>query len=151
MKHLKKFENLDMLRQWGRLLSDEDFDNYAYEFDLIVEPFLEYADIGYELSFETAYGTRVRISYDDYKERNDTYKEFIHGLPTGRFFFKSYITINYDYNVLLSLLEDIQACVGRLGDRGWTLKEFNVIGQKVPIFGKPNITISHEFEKGNRG
>ena len=146
MKYLKKFENLDMLKQWGKLLSEEDFDKYAYEFDLIVEPFLEYADTGYDLSFETAYGTKVRITYDDYNKKNDRYKEFIHGLPSNRLFFTSRIIMPYDYQNLISLLEDVQVSVDRLGDRGWKLKRFDVNGLKDY---SPRIVISHEFEKNS--
>ncbi len=44
MKHLKKFENLQMLKEWGYLLSDDDFNMYAEEFDSVIDGFLEYAD-----------------------------------------------------------------------------------------------------------
>ncbi len=150
MKYLKKFENLNLLTEWGLILSEEDFDKYAYEFDLIVEPFLEYTDIG-DLSFETAYGSKVTITYDDYSKKNDKYKEFINGLPVRGLFFSSRITMPYDYKVLLSLLEDIQTSVDRLSDMKWKMETFNVSGFKDNesdgFYGNPRIIISHKFKK----
>jgi|ERR1035437_1646175 hypothetical protein len=149
MKYLKTFENLNLLTEWGLILSEEDFNKYADEFDSIVEPFLEYADAGYGVSFETAYGSKVTMTYDDYNKKNDKYKEFINGLPARRLFFSSRVEMLYDYKVLLSLLEDVQVSVDRLGDLGWKMKEFQVHGLKDVDLSwiKPRIIISHEFEK----
>lgn len=152
MKHLKKFENLRMLTDWGLLLPEDKFNKYAEEFDAILDGFLEYADMGYKLSFETAYGNAVHMKYDDYLKKNDKYKEFINGLPVRGLFFTSTIEIPYDYKVLLSILEDVQASVDRLGDIGWVMKEFEVKGLKERYLTMtPKISISHSFEKGPRG
>ena len=153
MKYLQKFENLKLLTDWDMLLSDEDFKKYAEEFDLLIEPFLEYADIGYYLDFETAYGTKVIMKYQDYLDKNDKYKEFIHGFPAMRYgkhifpkiFFISNIIIPYDYEKLLDVLVDVNVSVGRVSDIGWKLKDFVV--KSSTSFGKPIIKISHEFIK----
>lgn len=153
MKHIKKYnEDLTLLKKWGRLLSEEDFNKYAEEFDNIIDGFVEYADEGYELSFETAYGQRVTMKYKDYIEKNEKYQEFIHGFGYTNLFFTSKIVIPYDYNILQSLLQDIQTSIDRVGDRGWFLKEFNVNGYKIPLTSSmnPRIVVSHEFEKGKR-
>lgn len=153
MKHLRKYnEDLSFLKELNRLLSEEDFNKYAEEFDSIIDGFVEYADEGYELSFETAYGRRVTIAYQDYLDKNERYQEFIHGLPSHGLFFKSRIVIPYDYTILKSLLHDIQTSIDRAGDRGWVLKEFDVKGIKKPLTNsmKPRIIITHDFEKGPR-
>ena len=151
MKHLKKFESLGLIKDWNLLLSDEDFKKNADEFDSIVEAYIEYAHEGYEISFETAYGTKVIISWNDYNSKNEKYQEFIHGLGAKGFFFTSKIKLPYDYSKLQSLLEDVQSCVDRLGDMGWKLVEFNVIGITPNHFSsqfhKPNIRVEHEFKK----
>jgi len=146
-------ENLQRLKEWGYLLSDTDFNKYAEEFDSVIDGFLEYADEGYELSFKTAYGMEVRMTYDDYTKKNEKYQEFIHGLPRRGLFFTSSITMPYEYKVLQSLLEDVQASVDRISDLGWVMKKFEVNGFKIPfaVSIKPYIVVSHEFERGNRG
>jgi hypothetical protein len=151
MKHLNKFENLRLIKDWNLLLSDEDFKKNADEFDIIVEAYIEYAHDGYEISFETAYGQRVIISWDDYNSKNEKYQEFIHGLGAKGFFFTSEIKLPYDYNKLQSLLEDVQSCVDRLNDMGWKLDKFNVTGITSNHFSsqfhKPNIRVEHKFKK----
>lgn len=153
MKHLKKFESLGLIKDWNLLLSDEDFKKNAEEFDSIVEAYIEYAQEGYEISFETAYGTRVIISWNDYNSKNEKYQEFIHGLGARGFFFTSKIKLPYDYSKLQSLLEDVQSCVDRLSDMGWILVEFKVIGispdNKITHseYNPSHIRVEHEFKK----
>jgi hypothetical protein len=153
MKHLKKFESLGLIKDWNLLLSDEDFKKNADEFDSIVEAYIEYAHEGYEISFETAYGTKVIISWNDYNSKNEKYQEFIHGLGAKGFFFTSKIKLPYDYSKLQSLLEDVQSCVDRLSDMGWILVEFKVVGispdnkMAHSKFNPPNIRVEHEFKK----
>lgn len=158
MKHLKRYnEDLSFLKELNRLLSDDDFNKYAEEFDSIIEGFLEYADEGYELKFETAYGRQVHMKYEDYLKKNEKYQEFIHGLPKGGLFFSSQIMIPYDYKLMLSLLEDIQSSVDRIGDLGWVMKKFDISGFTNHIaFGseswsQPRIVVTHEFQKGKKG
>ena len=151
MKHLKKFENLRRIKEWDLLLSDEDFKKNADEFDSIAEAYIEYTHEGYEISFETAYGTRVSMSWSDYNEKNEKYQEFIHGLVAKGYFFTSSVKLPYDYNKLQSFLEDVQSCVDRLGDMGWNLVEFKVVGissnSRTSRFNPPNIKVEHEFIK----
>lgn len=152
MKYLKYFESLSHQSEWGLILSPEDFIKVADEFDSIIEPYLEYADMGYELSFETAYGSRVFMNYDDYLKKTDKYKEFINGLHVRGSFFTSKVKLPYDYNVLIEFLKDVQVSIDRLGDNGWVMKEFEVKGLKESTLSssKPRITVSHEFNKGTR-
>jgi len=148
MKHLKRFENLELQSEWGLILSDEEFKKSANDFDAIIEPYLEYADEGYELSFETAYGSRVIMNYDDYMSKNEKYQEFINGLHAGRSFFISTVKLPYDYNILTKFLNEIQVSIDRLSDNGWMLKEFDVKGIVEPRYSMPpRIIVKHEFEK----
>jgi hypothetical protein len=132
MRHLRKFESLGLIKDWNLLLSDEDFKKNADEFDSITEAYIEYSHEGYEISFEK-------------------YQEFIHGLGAKGYFFTSSVKLPYDYNKLQSFLEDVQSCVDRLGDMGWNLVEFKVVGispnNTISQFNPPNIRVEHEFRK----
>lgn len=141
MKHLKKFENLDFIKQLGLLLSEEEFQKWADEFDTIIESFLDY-DTGFKLRFETAYGRRVIMSLDDYLQKNETYKEFIHGLPARGLKFKSTIVISGDYDSLIQVLDDIKTTINRISDIGWQSASLEV----VTINGG-SFKITNEFQK----
>lgn len=147
LKHLKKFENLELLKKWGKLQSDENFKKMAEEFDALVEVFLDYVDEGYEIDFDTAYGTRVFISYEDYLEKNDKYEEFIHGLASHNMEFTSRIVMDYNYDKFLNILRDIQSSCDKIQDINWKMIEFTVNGLNEPGFGRRRIIISHEFKK----
>jgi hypothetical protein len=46
MKHLRKYnEDLSFLKELNRLLSEEDFNKYAEEFDSIIDGFVEYGNV----------------------------------------------------------------------------------------------------------
>lgn len=148
MKHLKKFENLSHIKEWNLLLSDEDFNKNASDFDSIAEAYIEYAHEGYKISFETAYGKSVSISWSDYNEKNEKYQEFIHGLGAKGYFFTSDVKLPYDYKKLQDFLEDVQSCVNRLDDMGWMLVEFKVLAiTKSSAWRDKQITVSHVFKK----
>lgn len=155
MKHLKKFENLSKLKDWGRLLSDEDFKKYAEEFDNIVDIFIDYVDLGYEIRFETAYGAKVAMKYEDYVAKNVKYEEFIHGLPARGLFFTLSIKMPYDFKQFITIVDDVNNSSTRLESLDWVIKSFDVHG--LPEKGiknnsgwmKPHITITYDFESTN--
>jgi hypothetical protein len=62
MKYIKKFENLNNLKMFDRLLSDEKFEGYANEFEDIIETYQYYFDEGYTVGFCTTYGSLVYMS-----------------------------------------------------------------------------------------
>jgi hypothetical protein len=141
MKHLKKFENLDLIKEWDLLLSEEEFQKWADEFDTIIESFLYY-ETGFKLRFETAYGQRVIMSLDDYLQKNDTYKEFIHGLPARGLKFKSTIIISGDYDNLIKVLDDIKTTINRISDIGWESTSL-----EVGTMNDGSFRITNEFKK----
>jgi protein subunit release factor A len=69
----KRYQELEGLLASPEIISHkEQYNKYAKEFDIIIEPFLEYAYVG-ELSFQTAYGQQVTMSYNDYNEISITF------------------------------------------------------------------------------
>jgi hypothetical protein len=147
MKYLKKFENLNLLKQWGFILSDEEFQNIALEFDKIIEPFLEYTDEGHLLKFETAYGERVLMRYEDYLAKNDKYKEFINGLPAKGLFFNVILYLPNNYENLINFLSDFNSSVGRINDLGWRTSEFKISGSYDNRLVSKYIILNYEFRK----
>jgi len=152
MKYLKKFENLNMLKSWNMILSDSDFKTYAEMFDDIVDIFVDYTDLGYEMKFETAYGSKVIMTYEDYIDKNEKYQEFIHGLPARGLFFTLSIRMPYDFENFINILNDVNSNSKRLESMEWVIKSFNVNGMPVSKFtwSKPFITISYEFESESK-
>jgi hypothetical protein len=152
MKYLKKFENLNMLKSWNMILSDSDFKTYAEMFDEIVDIFVDYTDLGYEMKFETAYGSKVVMTYEDYIDKNEKYQEFIHGLPARGLFFTLSIRMPYDFENFINILNDVNSNSKRLESMEWVIKSFNVNGEHVSKFtwSKPFIRISYEFESVNK-
>jgi hypothetical protein len=146
MKHLKKFESLQMLKDWGYLLSDEDFKKYADDFDNIVDIFIDYYDLGYEIKFATAYGAQVTIHYDDYLKKNEKYQEFIHGLPRRGLFFSVYIKMPYDFENFTKILNDVHGSSNRLESMDWVAKSFKVTGDPIGKYQNPFISVNYDFE-----
>ena len=146
MKHLKNFESLRMLKDWGYLLSDEDFKKYADDFDNIVDIFIDYYDLGYEIKFATAYGAQVTMHYDDYLKKNEKYQEFIHGLPRRGLFFSIYIKMPYDFENFTKILNDVNGSSNRLESMDWVVKSFKVTGEPFDKYQPPFITINYNFE-----
>lgn len=146
MKYLKKFENLNLIKNWNLLLSDEDFKKYAELFDHIIDIFIEYRDLDYDIKFETAYGSRVSMSFDDYIDKNEKYEEFIHGLPARGLFFSISIKMEFDFNNFIKLISDINQSSTRLESLDFRIKSFDIKGDPLYKFPSPFISIKYEFE-----
>ena len=146
MKHLQKFESLQFLKDWGYLLSDEDFKKYADDFDNIIDIFIDYHDLGYEIKFATAYGAQVTIDYYDYLKKNEKYQEFIHGLPRRGLFFSVYVKMPYDFENFTKILNDVHGSSSRLESIDWIAKSFKVTGEPFNEYQPPFITINYNFE-----
>lgn len=146
MKHLRAFENLDMLRGMNRLLSDEKFQKVSNEFDEIVDYFLEIAD-SYSLRFSTAYGRKVTMSYKDYLEQNETYQEFIHGLAAIRHQerpkFTAHVSGENNYDELLNLQNKFKSIINRMETSGWSMIELESFLSKA--FNSMRLSV--EFKK----
>lgn len=150
VKYLKNFENLNLLKQWGLILSDEEFQKMAQEFDKIIEPFLEYTDDGHLLKFETAYGERVLMKYEDYLSKNEKYKEFINGLPARGLFFNVILYLPNNYENLINFLSDFNSSVGRINDLGWRTSEFKISGSYDNRLVSNYIILNYGFKKINK-
>ena len=146
MKHLKKFESLRTLKDWNMILSDSDFKMYAEMFDNIVDIFVDYSDLGYDIKFATAYGSQVTMTYDDYVDKNEKYQEFIHGLPAKGLFFSIYIKMPYEFENFINILNDVNSSSKRLESMDWVIKSFKVSGEPFNKFPSPYITINYNFE-----
>ena len=146
MKHLKKFESLRMLKDWNLILSDSDFKMYAEVFDNVVDIFVDYYDLGYDIKFATAYGSQVTMTYDDYVDKNEKYQEFIHGLPAKGLFFSIYIKMPYEFENFINILNDVNSSSKRLESMDWAIKSFKVSGEPFNKFPSPYITINYNFE-----
>jgi hypothetical protein len=165
MKHIKKFESLESttIKVYNELnkyklysredllngISDSDFKIYAEMFDNIVDIFIEYHDLGYEIKFITAYGRRVEMSYYDYVDKKEKYKEFINGLPIGGLFFSIDISMPYEFENFINILNSVNSNSKRLEEMDdLVIKSFQVRGNPLGGIGpSPFISISYDFEE----
>jgi hypothetical protein len=171
MKHIKKFESLvcnesatikvynelNKYKRYSRedllvvngMISDSDFKIYAEMFDNIVDIFIEYYDLGYEIKFATAYGRRVEMSYYDYVDKKEKYKEFINGLPIGGLFFSIDISMPYEFENFINILNSVNSNSKRLEEMDdLVIKSFQVRGNPLGgIAPSPFISISYDFEE----
>ena len=166
MKHIKKFESLESttIKVYNELnkyklysredllngmISDSDFKIYAEMFDNIVDIFIEYHDLGYEIKFITAYGRRVEMSYYDYVDKKEKYKEFINGLPIGGLFFSIDISMPYEFENFINILNSVNSNSKRLEEMDdLVIKSFQVRGNPLGgIAPSPFISIIYDFEE----
>ena len=112
------------------------------EVDKIVDTMLDFIDEGEKITFKSSAGD---MTYSDYLEKNTNYHNFkpvitARGTTTSRF------TIVYkpkdgSYNNLITILDNMQSTIGRLGEDGWVLNDFRVgtikkeLGSEVSIAG----------------
>jgi hypothetical protein len=145
MKHIKKFESL-VCNESTRMISDSDFKIYAEMFENIVDIFIEYHDLGYEIKFTTAYGRRVEMSYYDYVDKKEKYKEFINGLHKGELFFSIDICMPYEFENFINILNSVNSNSKRLEEMyDLVIKYFQVMGNALDT--SPFISIIYNFEE----
>lgn len=170
MKHIQKFESLvcnesttikvynelNKYKLYSRedllngMISDSDFKIYAEMFDNIVDIFIEYHDLGYEIKFITAYFSfKVEMSYYDYVDKKEKYKEFINGLPVGGLFFSIDISMPYEFENFINILDSVNSNSKRLEEMDdLVIKSFQVSGNPLGGIGpSPFISISYDFEE----
>ena len=141
MKFISKYNNF----------LNESTDNNNDVVDKIVDNMLDLIDSGYEVRFQSGNGTYMY--YSDYLAKNSNYEKFKPVLVSKNktvskfsILISSEDIINYD-NVLV-ILDDTQSAIGRLGEDGWVLSEFNVKSEDYKNGDKVNISyVSFDFTK----
>lgn len=140
MRYVKDYKVFEML---AKELPEDDFNKWAIEVDNIIDVFQDIAD-SYNLILRTAYGTQVVMKYQDYIDRNGTYRNFVNGLPAMGAFFDTCISIidNSSYDKNLELMGELESKFIRLLERGWILdsvesyyntKNFNKYANSIGI------------------
>ena len=139
------------------------------EVDKIVDTMLDFIDEGEKITFKSSTG---EMTYTDYLEKNTRYQNFKPVLvsknktvskftivysPKGRF---SNIDNSNEISNLITILDNMQSTIGRLGEDGWVLSDFKSSsnnaskGNEVKInwvsfgFTKPDIE-NENFELPN--
>ena len=141
MKFISKYNNF----------LNESTDNKSDVVDNIVDNMLDLIDSGYEVRLESSNGTYMY--YSDYLAKNSNYEKFKPVLVSKNktvskfsILISSEDIINYDS--VLVILDDIQAAIGRLGEDGWVLSEFDVKSEDYKNGDKVNISyVSFDFTK----
>lgn len=132
MKNLKTYEAQiqgQIHNIFDKTPKNINYDELSKEFDVIVDAFVEFVDDGYGLSFITACGRQVFLTYDDYIRRGVNYDEFIKALPIMGLFFTVRISLGEsDYRTSLKIAEEVQSSIGRINDLGWVLTDYKLDG-----------------------
>ncbi len=128
--------------------------------DEIIETMLDFIDEGENITFYSPHGD---MKYTDYLSKNSKYDSFKPVFKGGNKIVSKFDIIyrpkDQTYNGLIELMTNMQSAIGRLGDNGWALGEFNVkseqtgftYGKPVKIvyaqytFTKADVTVDEEF------
>lgn len=118
MKHIIKF---------SKLFESNDTNQYREEVDQIVNIFLDIID---DFDGEVTFGSNLgSMTLKDYNDRNERYDNFEPVYDTTNNI-KSYFTIIFirinNYSEITKLITEMESCIGRLSDLGWTLSDMNI-------------------------
>jgi predicted ABC-type ATPase len=129
------------------------------EVDKIVDTMLDFIDEGEKITFHSPTG---EMTYTDYLEKNTRYQSFkpvlVSKNKTVCKFSIFYSPKDGSYDNLMTILDNMQSTIGRLGEEGWVLSDFRASsknvseGKEVKInwvafeFTKPDIILDKEFE-----
>lgn len=131
------------------------------EVDKIVDTMLDFIDEGEKITFKSSTG---EMTYTDYLEKNDRYQNFkpvlVSKNRTVSKFSIVYSPKDGSYDNLMTILDNMQSTIGRLGEDSWVLSDFRAgsnnasKGNEVKInwvsfgFTKPDIE-NENFELPN--
>lgn len=130
-------------------LIKESLSNTEDEIDYIVDTMLEYIDEDENVIFKSPSGG---MRYTDYLAKNATYQSFkpvlVSKNKTVSRFSIFYAPKDGSYDKLVTVLDNMQSTIGRLGEYGWVLSDFRA-GSNRKGYGVPvSISwISFEFSK----
>ena len=119
------------------------------EVDKIVDTMLDFIDEGEKISFRSSTGD---MRYTDYLEKNSAYQNFkpvlVSKNKTVSKFSIIYSPKDGSYDNLMTILDNMQSTIGRLGEDGWVLSDFRA-GSNSASKGKDVVInwVSFEFTK----
>lgn len=107
--------------------------------DDIIDTMLDFIDEGENITFYSPHG---EMKYTDYLSKNSKYDSFKPVFKGGNKIVSKFDIIyrpkDQTYNGLIELMTNMQSTIGRLGDNGWALGEFNVKSEQTGFtYGKP--------------
>lgn len=119
------------------------------EVDKIVETMLDFIDDGVNITFKSSTGD---MKYSDYIEKNSAYQKFkpviVSKNKTISKFNILYHPEDQSYSNLMTILDNMQSTIGRLGDEGWILSNFYISPDRGYHGNNVKITwVSFEFTK----
>lgn len=148
MKYLKKYNRLF------------ESDEYREDVDNIINIMLDIIDDFSRTYFDSTSGS---MNFNDYKEKNDKYKNFKPVYKAGnkirsRFSIRFFSIKSYDS--LSWLITEMSSTIGRLNDIGWVLQDMNLgrvsvstsgdetsFSELVYSFLKPDVVFSDDLPK----
>lgn len=119
------------------------------EVDKIVDTMLDFIDEGEKILFKSSTGD---MTYTDYLEKNTIYQGFkpvlVSKNKTVSKFSIVYSPKDGSYDNLMTVLDNMQSTIGRLGEYGWVLSDFRA-GSNSASKGKEVVInwVSFEFTK----
>ena len=150
MKFIHKFSSFNKV--------NENLDLES-EVDTIVDTMVEFIDEGEDISFISSSG---EMNYKDYLEKNWRYESFKPVMKGGNKIISKFTIIyrpkNNNYDGLINVMDNMKTCIGRLGDSGWSLVDFDVQSNRYvtarPVefrnckftFEKPDVVLEEEFK-----
>jgi predicted ABC-type ATPase len=119
------------------------------EVDKIVDTMLDFIDDGERITFKSSTGD---MNYTDYLEKNTRYQNFkpvlVSKNKTVSKFSIVYRPKDGSYDNLMTILDNMNSTIGRLGDDGWVLSDFRA-GSNSKGYGVEVLIswVSFEFTK----
>lgn len=132
-------------------LSEDKLKESIKEFEDILMLVYAFKDNGFEVDFETVYGSRVHISYDDYHKKTTRWIEFINGFPkyyelTLHFTFNKFDVNLFSY-VIAGEYDDF---LQKIDSLDWKHKKTNMsLYPPSSNLSKDKMYISIELKKSN--
>lgn len=119
------------------------------EVDNIVDTMLDFIDEGEKITFKSSTGD---MNYTDYLSKNSNYQNFKPVIAsknrTVSKFSIVYSPKDGSYNNLMTILDNMQSTIGRLGEYGWSLSDFKSNSNRGHLGKLVSITsVSFEFSK----